>query len=393
MQQTGLLLFLLAMMVMLFVVWSGFRRLRRSEAYFRSLFENALELITVLDPQGRIIYENPSNEKFVGYGRKEMQGQNAFTFFHPDDLPAVQAAFSAALKTPGAAPRVTLRMRHKDGSWRWLEAYGNNLLGNPAVRGLVVNSRDVTERVENEARIKELNEIRDKFILVVSHQLRTPLSAIRWNLEALVTGAYGKVTKKQLGPVQGALVEDIEVIRRINDMLTALDVEEGRLVLHKSAASLTDIWQEVLVGWKRKCEAKGLKCDYVPPKRRLPKVLVDAGKIGEAMIKLSDNAVAYSNGGGRVTVRIDVSDHRVRFEIEDRGVGIPKNDQERIFTRFFRASNASTMLPDANGVSLSLTRHFIHAHGGDIGFVTKENTGSTFWFELPLDGGTEAGSA
>lgn len=384
MRQEGLLLFLTALSAMLFVVWSGFRRLRRSEAYFRSLFENALELITVLDPQGRIIYENPSNEKFVGYARKEMIGKVAFDFFHPDDLPQVQAAFAEALARPGAAPRVVLRMRHKDGSWRWLEAYGNNLLADPAVRGLVINARDITERVAAEARIKELDEIRDKFILVVSHQLRTPLSAIRWNLEALATGAYGKVPKKQLEPVQGALDEDIEVIRRINDMLTALDVEEGRAAIRKTSAALDDVWQAVLAAWKRKCDNKGVACAYAPPERPLPKIMIDADKIREAMQKLADNAVAYTEKGGKVEARLVERDGRARFEIEDAGVGIPAKDQDRIFTRFFRGSNASTMLPDANGVSLSLARHFVQAHGGTIGFVSEEGAGSTFWFELPL---------
>jgi len=382
--QTGFAFFLLALMALLFVVWSAFRRLGRSEAYFRSLFENALELITVLDPQGRVIYENPSNAKFVGYGRREMLGRDIFELIHPDDLPRVQALFAETLKKPGAAPMIRFRLKHKDGAWHWIEAYGNNLLSDRAVRGLVVNSRDVTDEVAAEARIKELNELRDKFILIVSHQLRTPLSAIRWNLEALATGSYGKISKKQKEPLEGALSEDVEVIRRINDMLTALDVEEGRMTLKKVPASLADIWQAVLVDWKKQCARKGLTCEYEPPEKSLPKASLDVDRIREALLKLTDNAVAYTKEGGRVAARVDVSDGHVRFEIRDEGIGIPKKDQERIFTRFFRASNASAMLPDANGISLSLARQFVQAHGGAIGFTSQEGKGSIFWFEIPV---------
>lgn len=359
----------------------AFARLRKSEEYFRALFENALELITVLDAQGRITYENPSNEKFVGYTREEMLGKVAFQFFHPDDLPAVQAAFAEALKKPGAAPVLRLRMRHKDGAWRWLEAYGNNLLDNPSVRGLVINSRDVTEEVAAEARIKELNALRDRFVNVVAHQLRTPLNAVRWNLESALEG--GSLADEARDAVRVSHLAAIEVIRRIDDMLTALDIQEGKFSLSKKRGSIEAVWQDASREWLERCRAKRISCGHLPSPAPIPEFAFDPAKIRDVFIKLADNALDYTPEGGRITTSLVAKGGMARFEMTDSGIGIPRADQPRIFERFFRASNAHTLKTDADGVGLSIVRHFIEAHGGKVGFVSEEGRGSTFWFEIP----------
>lgn len=153
----------------------------------------------------------------------------------------MQAAFTEALKRPGAAPRTEFRIRRKDGGQRWLEAFGNILLADAAVRGIVVNSRDITERRAAEERIRELNGLRGRFIMVVSHQLRTPLSGIRWNLESIIE-SDGRLPKAVKEVVRSSHENVVEIIRRINDMMTAIDVEQGRAVIRKAPASLEEAW-------------------------------------------------------------------------------------------------------------------------------------------------------
>jgi PAS domain S-box-containing protein len=120
--------------------------LLRREARFRSLIANATDLITILDADGTIRYESPALRRFLGHDPDDLVGLNAFDFVHPDDRAPTVAEFGAALANPAFVPTVEFRFRHADGSWRWLEATGTNLLADPDVGGFVVNSRDVTER-------------------------------------------------------------------------------------------------------------------------------------------------------------------------------------------------------------------------------------------------------
>ncbi len=132
--------------------------LQRSEEYFRSLIENAHDTTTIVNEQGTIIYTSPSSERVLGYKPEEMVGRNSFEMLHPDDLPVVMELFNSTLGNHGSAEKAEYRYRHKNGSWRVMEAIGNNLFGNPAVRGAVINARDITERKQAEEEVRQSEE-------------------------------------------------------------------------------------------------------------------------------------------------------------------------------------------------------------------------------------------
>jgi PAS domain S-box-containing protein len=134
------------------------RALSASERRFRSLTENASDLITVMDAGGTILYESPAHERLLGHTQAERTGSNTLALIHPDDQPRVLDVLARGLAVPGQVTRLEYRYRHKDGSWRHIEAIGHNMLDDPAVGAIVVNSRDITERKQMEEELRDSRE-------------------------------------------------------------------------------------------------------------------------------------------------------------------------------------------------------------------------------------------
>jgi len=282
---------------------------------------------------------------------------------------------------------LTDRLRIRKGYYEI--AYGPILESDGRLVGMIGIATDITERHSAEEQVRDLDVVKNKFIQVVSHQLRTPLSAVRWNLETLISDDLGKLKREQKEFLRVTYLANGEVITRINDLLLAMDIEEGRTATVREPIALEPIWQSVMAEMKKHCDLKGLKCAYAMPSKELPAVSVDAEKIRAVFEKLADNAVQYTPKG-TISTKLERDGETIRFEIADTGIGIPKQEQRRVFDRFYRASNATNQRTDASGLGLYIAQHFVESHGGKIGFTSKEDEGTTFWFEIPLTEPPEA---
>ncbi|MFH1048025.1 MAG: ATP-binding protein [Patescibacteria group bacterium] len=244
--------------------------------------------------------------------------------------------------------------------------------------------RDITERKEAEEHVRQLDALKAKFIDIVSHQLRTPLTSVRWGLEELLDAKFGPISQEQLPVIKMIYESSAEVILRIRDLTTAMEIEQGEMRLEKEEVIFEDIARSACISSSQHCLVKKIEHIHDFPDQQTTKIMLDVKLIRDAITRLINNAVAYTPEGGKVTTRIVSGKNNIRFEISDSGIGIPKSEQPRIFDRFFRASNATVMKPDSSGLGLYITKNIIEAHGGKIGLTSEEGKGTTFWFDLPL---------
>ncbi|MFA5755185.1 MAG: ATP-binding protein [Candidatus Paceibacterota bacterium] len=252
------------------------------------------------------------------------------------------------------------------------------LKDNEEERGFLIIFHDVTKE-------KLIEKMKTEFVSVAAHQLRTPLSAIKWTIRMILDGDAGAINDEQKDLLEKTYLSNERMIVLINDLLNVSRIEEGRLLYNQEDAQLEDIAEEIINSSQEILKIKKMKLDYNQPTKLLPKVKVDREKMGVVIQNLLENAVKYTPEKGDIKITIESDKKNVIFKIKDSGVGIPKNQQDRIFTKFFRAENVTRMETDGTGLGLYTTKNIVQAHKGEIWFESEENKGTTFYFTLPIN--------
>ena len=250
---------------------------------------------------------------------------------------------------------------------------------------LLEENRRVLEQLQkSNDKLKALDETKDEFISMASHQLRTPLTSIKGYISMVLEGDAGKIEPQQHKLLTEAFNSSERMVRLIADFLNVSRLQTGKFTIEKAPLDIKHAIRQEISNLEIIAKTRGMKIKLNVTKDALP-LTGDESKLRQIMMNFIDNAIYYSHQDSTIVVNLEKVKSSLEFTVIDTGIGVPEEEQAKLFTKFFRAGNARKQRPDGTGVGLYLARRVVTGHGGTIVFSSKEGVGSTFGFRIPLD--------
>lgn len=362
--------------------------LRASEERFRTLIQRSADAVQLVSPEGEILYSSDSVETVLGYRPDEIVGHNATTYIHPDDVSVALAWITEVSAQPNGVGSLQYRVRHKNGSWAWVETTIANHLATPTINALVGNFRNITERKQAEAE-------HEMFAAAAAHDLKTPLTSLRGQVQLLLRRAR-RGTLTDVGAITSRLdvIDAVSgrMVTLIDEMLDAAHIRAGRtLDLELAPADLVALAEAITE------EARLSTIRHAVRVETEVESLVgawDEARLTRALGNLLSNAVKFSPDGGEINVRVwreeEAAGMWAVLSVTDQGMGIPVADLPHLFERFRRGGNVAGRIA-GTGIGLAGAKQIVEQHGGTITVESEEGNGATFTVRLPLEQGIADG--
>ncbi|GBF81048.1 PAS domain S-box protein [Aphanothece sacrum] len=353
--------------------------LKRSEERFRSLIENALDIITIINYEGTIYYESPSVEKVLGYPVSQLIGQNFFAYIHPDDFEQTSYSITNAIQNPEVAKPIEFRYQHQDSSWRTLEAISQRFVDDSNESRIVVNSRDITERKRLEEvrlaleREKELSTLKTRFFSMASHEFRTPLSTALAAAQLLENSlTTWDDTEKRLRNLRRIQDSVKNMVQLLDDILMINRAETGKLEFNPQLLDIEKFCRQFVEEIQLSVDSQ-YPINFVCESDN-NQVCLDEKLLRSILANLLSNAIKYSPQGGEIKVSLKLDLETVILQISDQGIGISSEDQKQLFEPFHRGKNVRNI--SGTGLGLVFTKKCVDLHGGNIAVKSVLDVGT-----------------
>jgi PAS domain S-box-containing protein len=364
-------------------------KIERAKAEDEALLGSIGDGVVAIDKAGKVIFTNRAAEEMLGLKTSEMIGRPYQEVLQTetensekiteDKTPIYQALnFGKKVITDATEDKsnTILYYARKSGAKFPVAITAAPVILNNQTIGAINVFRDVT--IE-----RQVDKAKSEFVSLASHQLRTPLTAIRWYSEYLIGGKAGKLTKKQMEYMNEVYNGNQRMIKLINMMLNISRLEAGKIQVNKVSVDIEKLFEEIIKEQRFEAEAKKQKIIF-ESKDKLPQIFTDPALAREIFQNLLSNAIKYTPEGGKISCKLTIKNNALLFEIADNGIGIPESQQKNMFQKLFRADNASSISAQGTGLGLYGAKMTTERLGGKIWFESAEGKGTTFFVELPI---------
>ncbi|HYF04485.1 MAG TPA: PAS domain-containing sensor histidine kinase [Patescibacteria group bacterium] len=359
-----------------------------TDLFIRALIENSQDIIAVLDSNGTIMFQSPSTERILGYTPEELVGHSVFQYVHPDDLPEVAESFTKILENSRSSVTLQFRFQHKDGNWKYLDVNSKNLLHDPTVKGIVINSRDITDRKKAEEQLgmavekeQHFTAMKANFVTIASHEFRTPLSTIISSAEILEHYNDKLSDEKKrihLAKIQSAakLISSI-----LEEVLTFSKAEAGQLQSHPVSVNINNFACDLIENMEHRFQSP---CTFSFKNFVQERMLsFDKNLMNIILENLIVNSSKFSPSGGTIRFEISRQNSILKFLVADEGIGIPEAELPMVAEPFYRATNVDN-IPGV-GLGLAITRRLVSVMEGKMIIESTPGAGTVVQISIPLE--------
>lgn len=362
--------------------------IEKENAKTQAILTNMNDGLYVVDHDEKILLFNLAAEKMFGWTQNEALGKKDSDIFSK-----IRFANSAIYETGGLS-----KMIHN--TWRQGKTINLSFLALPqknnnevivsiSAAPIMDADKNITSGIITLRDMRhefEIDRAKTEFVSVASHQLRTPLAAIKWFLELMLGGDAGKITAKQKDFLSQITESTERMIDLVNALLNVSRIETGRIIIDPQPTDLIALTQKTITEISPIFEKRKQIFTFIKPESDLSNINIDPKLIFEVIINLLSNASKYTPKKKSIKLSIEKIDKEVLFKITDTGYGIPAHQQHRVFEKFFRGENIMKHAPEGTGLGLYIVKAIVESSGGRIWFDSGENRGTTFYFTLPLTG-------